>query len=96
MHAAKKYYVKMEVLVWNTRYCVALYQGANKGDHGSARTSLRNDVPELFRRVLITSYFTINVQFYGQTDGVAMDSLFSPVIANFYMEGYKKAEYRPP
>jgi hypothetical protein len=40
----------------------------------------------LFRRVLTTSYITFNGQFYGQTDGMAMGSPFSPVIANFYME----------
>jgi hypothetical protein len=41
--------------------------------------------------VLTTSYFTFNGQFYGQTDGVAMGSPLSPVIANFYMEDYEKA-----
>jgi hypothetical protein len=40
----------------------------------------------LFRHVLTTPYFTFNGQFYGQTGGVAMSSLLSPVIAN-----YKKA-----
>jgi hypothetical protein len=44
----------------------------------------------LFRHVVTTSYFTFNGQFYGQTDGVAMGSLLSPVIANFYMENYEK------
>jgi hypothetical protein len=49
------------------------------------------DVLGLFRHVLTTSYFTFNEQFYGQTDGVAMSSPLSPVIANFYMEDYEKA-----
>jgi hypothetical protein len=49
------------------------------------------DVLGLFRHVLTTSYFTFNGQFYGQTDGVAMGSPLSPVIANFYMEDYEKA-----
>jgi hypothetical protein len=49
------------------------------------------DVLGLFRHVLTTSYFTFNGQFYGQTDGVAMGSSFSPVIANFYLEEYEKA-----
>jgi hypothetical protein len=40
---------------------------------------------------MITSYFTFNGQLYGQTDGVAMDSPLSPVIANFYIEDYEKA-----
>jgi hypothetical protein len=49
------------------------------------------DVLGLFRRVLTTSYFTFNGQFYGQTDGVVMGSPLSPVIADFYMEDYEKA-----
>jgi hypothetical protein len=44
----------------------------------------------LFRHVLSTSYFTVNGEFYGQTDGVAMGSPLSPVIANFYMEDFEK------
>jgi hypothetical protein len=51
------------------------------------------DVLGLFRHVLITSYFTFNGQFYGQTDGVAMGSPISPAIANFYMEDYEKAGF---
>jgi hypothetical protein len=49
------------------------------------------DVLGLFRRILTTSYFTYNEQFYGQTDDVAMGSPLSPVIANFYMEDCEKA-----
>jgi retron-type reverse transcriptase len=49
------------------------------------------EVLDLFRHVLTTSYFTFNGQFYGQRDGVAMGSPLSPVIANFYMEDYVKA-----
>jgi hypothetical protein len=49
------------------------------------------DVLALFRHVLNSSYVTFNGQFYGQTDGVAMGSPLSLVIANFYMEDYEKA-----
>jgi hypothetical protein len=49
------------------------------------------DILGLFRHVLTTSYFTFNGQFYRQTYGVAMGSLLSPVIVNFYMEDHKKA-----
>jgi retron-type reverse transcriptase len=45
---------------------------------------------ELFLHVLTNSYLTSNGQFYGQTDGVAMGSPLSPVIANFYMEDYER------
>jgi hypothetical protein len=55
------------------------------------RRHFEEDVLGLFRHILTTSYFTFNGQFYGQTDGVAMGSLLSPVIANFYMEDYEKA-----
>jgi hypothetical protein len=51
----------------------------------------KEDILGLFCHVLNTSYFTFNGQFYGQTDGVAIGSSPSPVIANFYMEDYKKA-----
>jgi hypothetical protein len=56
------------------------------------------DVLGLFRHVLTTSYFTFNGQFYGQTDGVAMGSPLSLVIANFYKEDYVKValESVPP
>jgi hypothetical protein len=40
--------------------------------------------------ILTTSCFTFNGQFYGQTDSVAMGSLLSLVIANFYTEDYEK------
>jgi hypothetical protein len=49
------------------------------------------DVLGLFRHVLTTSYFNCNGQFYGQTDGMAMGSPLSHVIANYYMEDYEKA-----
>jgi hypothetical protein len=34
--------------------------------------------------------------FYGQTDGVAMGSPLSPVIANFYMEDYERLALESP
>jgi hypothetical protein len=49
------------------------------------------DVLRLFRHVLTTSYLTFYGKSYGQTDGVAMGSPLSAVIANFYMEDYEKA-----
>ncbi|PNF41399.1 hypothetical protein B7P43_G14428 [Cryptotermes secundus] len=48
------------------------------------------DVLRLFRHVLTTSYFSFNGQFYEQTDGVAMGSPLSPVIANFYMKYFEE------
>jgi hypothetical protein len=52
----------------------------------------KEDVLGLFRHGLTTSYFTFNGQFYMQTDGVAMGSPLSPVIAN-YMENYVKVAH---
>jgi hypothetical protein len=49
------------------------------------------DILGFFRYILTTSYFTFNGQFCGKTDGVAMGTLLSPLIANFYMEDYEKA-----
>jgi hypothetical protein len=54
------------------------------------RCHFKEDILGLFCHVLTTSYFTFNGQFYCQTDGVATGSLLSPVIANFYMEDYKR------
>jgi len=58
------------------------------------------DLVNLFRHVLTSTYFYFNGQYYEQTDGVAMGSLFSLVIANFYMEDFENralqlATYRP-
>jgi hypothetical protein len=48
------------------------------------------DVLALFKHVLTSTYFCFDGQFYEQTDGVAMDSPLSPVIANFFMENFEK------
>jgi hypothetical protein len=55
----------------------------------------------LFRHVLTSSFLSFNGQFYEQTDGVAMGSLLSPVIANYLMEYFEEmalesATYKPP
>ena len=49
-----------------------------------------DDVLALFKHVLTSTYFCFNGQFYEQTDGVAMGSPLSPVIANFFMEDFEK------
>ena len=46
------------------------------------------DILALYKHVLTSNYFCVDGQFYEQTDGVAMGSPLSPVIANFYMEDY--------
>ncbi|XP_060519160.1 uncharacterized protein LOC132697634 [Cylas formicarius] len=50
----------------------------------------RNDVTELFRHCLTTTYFQWNKEFYEQVDGVDMGSPLSPVIANFFMEKFEQ------
>jgi hypothetical protein len=45
---------------------------------------------QLFKHTLTTTYFLYNGEFYEQTDGVAMGSPLSPVIANFYMEYFEQ------
>jgi retron-type reverse transcriptase len=49
-----------------------------------------DDVLALFKHVLTSTYFCFDGQFYEQTDGVAMGSPLSPVIANFFMEDFEK------
>jgi hypothetical protein len=44
----------------------------------------------LFRHVLTSTYFCFEGQFFEQTDGVAMGSPLSPVVANFFMEDFEK------
>jgi hypothetical protein len=48
------------------------------------------DIQRLFRHVLTASHFSYAGQFYKQIDGVAMSSPNPPVIANFFMEDFKK------
>ena len=43
-----------------------------------------------FLDVLTSTYFCVDGQFFEQTDGVAMGSPLSPVIATFYMEEFEK------
>jgi len=59
-----------------------------------------DDILALYKHVLTSTYFSVDGQFYEQTDGVAMGSPLSPVIANFYMEDFemkaiKKATHKP-
>ncbi|KAJ4427431.1 hypothetical protein ANN_25053 [Periplaneta americana] len=58
------------------------------------------DIVALFQLVLTTTYFQWNGDFYEQTDGVAMGSPLSPMVANFYMESFEdttlKATTRRP
>jgi retron-type reverse transcriptase len=44
------------------------------------------DILALFKLVLTSTYSSFNGQYFEQTDGVAMGSPLSPVIANFFME----------
>jgi hypothetical protein len=44
----------------------------------------------LFRHVLTSSFFSFNGQFYEKTNGVAMGSPLSPVIANSFMEYFEE------
>jgi hypothetical protein len=49
-----------------------------------------DDVLALFKHILTSTYFCSDGHFYEQTDGVAMGSPLSPVIANFFMEDFEK------
>jgi len=48
------------------------------------------DILALFKLVLTSTYFCFNGQYFEQTDGVAMGSPLSPVIANFFMEDFEE------
>jgi retron-type reverse transcriptase len=49
-----------------------------------------DDILALFKLVLTSTYFCINDQYFEQTDGVAIGSPLSPVIANFFMKEYEE------
>jgi len=49
-----------------------------------------DDILALFKLVLTSTYFCVNSQYLEQTDGVAMGSPLSPVIANFFMEDFEE------
>jgi len=49
-----------------------------------------DDVLTSLKHILTSTYFCYGGQFYEQTDGVALDSPLSPVIANFFMEDFEK------
>ena len=51
-----------------------------------------DDVLALFKHALTSKYFCFDGQFYEQSDGVAMGSPLSPVIANFFMEDFEKKQ----
>jgi hypothetical protein len=50
----------------------------------------QKDILALFHHTLTSTYFCFDGQYYEQTDGVAMGSPLSPVIANFFMEDFEK------
>ena len=58
------------------------------------RQHFKDDVLALYKHVLTSTYFCVDGQLYEQTDGVAMGSPLSPVIANFYMEEFEKKSNR--
>ena len=49
------------------------------------------DIFVLFRPVLTSAYFCGGGQFYEQTDGVAVGSPLSPVIANFFISDFRES-----
>jgi hypothetical protein len=49
-----------------------------------------NEILALYKHVLTSTSFCTDGQYYEQTDGVAMGSPLSPVIANFYMEDFER------
>ena len=47
------------------------------------------DITELFRHCLTSSYFSFHNKIYEQQEGVAMGSPLSPVVANLFMENFE-------
>jgi len=64
------------------------------------RKHFKDEILALYKHALTSTYFCVDGQFYEQTDGVAMGSPLSPVIANFYMDDFEmkaieKATHKP-
>ena len=63
-------------------------------------TSLNPEqVTELLRMCLTTTYFKFDGKFYAQIEGAAMGSPVSPIVANLFMEQYERkalATYSDP
>jgi hypothetical protein len=80
---------------------VSLFTKVPVGDSLSLLSHhFENSTLALFKHVLTSTYFCYDGQFYEQTDGVAMGSPLSPVIANFFMEHFeeqaiKQATHKP-
>lgn len=58
------------------------------------------DIANLFKHYLTTTYFSYDNKIYEQLDGVAMGSPFSPVVVGFFMEQFEQqaistANYKP-
>ena len=53
------------------------------------RQHFKDEIIALYKHALTSTDFCVDVQFYEQTDGVAMGSPHSPVIAYFYMEDFE-------
>lgn len=51
---------------------------------------LREDVPELARPCLTTTYFLWNNKYYKQTEEAAMGLPLSPAVGNIIMEKYEE------
>ena len=55
------------------------------------RTDLTpNIIIDLLKKCLTTTYFQYQDKFYQQTEGAAMGSPLSPLIANIYMEFFEE------
>jgi hypothetical protein len=50
----------------------------------------QEDVLAVFRHVLTSTYFCFDGQYYEQTDGVAMGSPLSTVVADFFIEEFER------
>ena len=48
------------------------------------------DILALFKLVLTSTHFCFDGQYFEQTDGVAMCLPLSPIISNFFMEGFEE------
>ena len=58
-------------------------------NHNSSLNITKRELKKLFHFAKSQTNFIFNSKFYNQIDGVAMESLLAPVLANIFMSFYK-------
>ena len=67
-------------------YIYIIFLGSN---HNPNLSITKNELKNFFLFATSQTHFILNGKFYNQIDGVAMDCLLAPVLANIFMGFYE-------